>query len=185
MNVKAAINELNKMTEERLDSGFITQGSNENNMRVKFRDLRRILEAMDTPQCDKPKELVHWGRITTQKSSPELKPGYVPEESLRSKLSRVGVWDSTLPMALHVAEQHYAPIIEEARKEGEEKAYKQRYGQGIKFYVEEGKREAIAELKEKYIKYAENYVINGIKTRFFNETMKEVFGPADPKAQGG
>lgn len=48
-----AIEELNKISQERTDSGFITQGRVENHMRIKLSDFRRVLLAMkDKEECE-------------------------------------------------------------------------------------------------------------------------------------
>lgn len=62
MNIKAALEELTKMASERIFRGTLTDGSTEANMRVKFRDLRRILMAMQSPaQEEKKNELIVTG----------------------------------------------------------------------------------------------------------------------------
>ena len=177
MNVKQAISKLNDL-EKIIDNGLNTWV------------LRQILEALDTPQCDKPKECEHnyiYGTCSNcgkdkpkeecnhiyqldalghprcskcgkyaYNNKPELAKENVPEESLADKLRKAGMWSSTINEATKIAEQHFAPIIEQTRKDAHDDGFvnglHSRDAIALNDTFEAGKRQAIAELKERFNK---------------------------------
>lgn len=69
--IDLAIEELNRISQERTDSGFITQGRVENHMRIKLSDFRRVLLAMKDPtypcaKCGKLRTKAEGGTTFTE-----------------------------------------------------------------------------------------------------------------------
>ena len=130
---------------------------------VTIGDIERIIDVLDTPKCDKPKECEHEVKNTDCickkcgecllfpgcrcATKPELAKGYVPEESNEhdSKLEMV-IFKEGRCITQHIATlitnaviKYYSPIIEQTRKD----AHDDGFVQGLK----EGKRKSIEDMQ--------------------------------------
>lgn len=154
MNIEAALQELDKIKKSH------PHESDDDHMRLKVSDMRRILTAMKTPEayvgehCVKGKVahmICHCDACENEKKEQTLAEKDIYQEfknKVKSRCCNHGeiVECSSCMRIKELAIEHFSPLIEKARKEGIFEGHKQ--SQHLSFM--DGKRQSLTHLKEQF-----------------------------------